>query len=192
MIPPVFTYFIAILYRFNGLLLRLFITLCGGRAGKNLKCATFPVFKIAPRSNIRIGNNVALGRKVVFELTASAKIIIEDHVTIGDHARFSSMSAIVIKKYTSIAEAVVVRGSFHRTQKGTPVALQPSFTLPVHIGEDVLLGSGAIVMWGSDIPAGCIIGAHSVVTAKATLQQNGIYAGNKLRFLGERDERTEG
>lgn len=65
------------------------------------------------------------------------------------------------------------------------------YNLPVTIGNDVWIGSGAMIMPGVTIGDGCIIGAGSVVTRD--IPANTIAVGNPCRVLREitaEDEKT--
>ena len=64
---------------------------------------------------------------------------------------------------------------------------QAQFNLPVHIGENVWLGAGVIVLPGVTIGDGCVIGAGSVVTKD--IPANVVAVGNPCRVLREITDR---
>lgn len=53
------------------------------------------------------------------------------------------------------------------------------------IGDDVWIGSNSVILDGSFIGRGCVVGAGSVVKEK--LADFGIYAGNPLKKIGTRN-----
>lgn len=64
------------------------------------------------------------------------------------------------------------------------------FNMPVHIGDNVWIGAGAIIMPGVTIGENSVIGAGSVVTRD--IPANVVAVGNPcrvLREIGERDRR---
>jgi virginiamycin A acetyltransferase len=54
------------------------------------------------------------------------------------------------------------------------------------IGDDVWIGANCVLLDGSDIPDGCVIGAGSLVRGR--LDSYGVYVGNPLVKRGERSE----
>jgi acetyltransferase-like isoleucine patch superfamily enzyme len=52
------------------------------------------------------------------------------------------------------------------------------------IGDDVWIGAGCVLLDGTVVEDGCVIGAGSLV--RGVLQAYGVYAGNPLRRIGER------
>jgi len=67
-------------------------------------------------------------------------------------------------------------------------ALEFQYNMPVHIGSNVWIGAGAIVLPGVTIGSGTVVGAGSVVTRD--LPENVVAVGNPcrvIRQIGERD-----
>ena len=64
---------------------------------------------------------------------------------------------------------------------------QAQFNLPVHIGENVWLGAGVIVLPGVTIGENSVIGAGSVVTKD--IPANVVAVGNPCRVLREITDR---
>lgn len=54
----------------------------------------------------------------------------------------------------------------------------------ITVGDDVWFGANCVILDGSDIGQGCVIGAGSIVRGK--LEPYGVYAGSPLRKIGER------
>lgn len=53
------------------------------------------------------------------------------------------------------------------------------------LGDDVWLGAGCVLLDGSRLGQGCVVGALSLVRGELT--DWGVYAGRPLRKIGERD-----
>ena len=89
-------------------------------------------------------------------------------LTIGDNVRIAAHVTIV--PFNHIFEDPV-----------TPIKQQGESRLGVSIGDDVWIGTGAIVLDGVNVASGCVIGAGAVVT-KST-EVNGVYVGSPARLL---------
>ncbi len=182
----VYNYFLAFRYRWNGFLTTLFLRSLGCSVGSGLKCLRLPIFKDIPKKNISIGNGVSMGAKVVFEIPPDGRLTIGDKVTVGDFNRFSTIDRIEVGDWVAIGEHVSIRGSFHNTQKGKEIVTQGDSGEPIHIGGDVLVGAYSVILQGTTIPDGVVIGAKSLVKKSDHLHKDGIFAGSPLKHLRDR------
>lgn len=173
-------------YRCNGKLVALYFWLHGCKAGKNLKCLSFPKFRALPHKNITVGNNVTIGRNVTFEITKEGKLTIANDVLLADNILLSTISEITIKNWAAIAENVSIRGSFHEMKQEKPYRLQGNISEPIILEEDTGIGAGCVVLMGVTIPKGAFIGSNSTITKKDELEEYGIYGGNPLKLLKKR------
>ena len=83
----------------------------------------------------------------------------------------------------SIAPRVTLVTSSHpNSSRIRPVA--PVASGPIVIEDDVWIGANVVILDGSIIRRGCVIGACSLV--RGHLEEYGVYAGNPLVKLGER------
>jgi acetyltransferase-like isoleucine patch superfamily enzyme len=122
-------------------------------------------FKSWPKfygSPIVIGyySKVALGCRVV--VNYGVVLNSRDSITIGNDVHLSSFSKI----YTG--ELDIENRSKHNES-------------PVNIGNNVWIGSGAIILGGVDIADGCVIAAGAVVTKSISI--SGLYAGVPARLI---------
>lgn len=117
------------------------------------------------------GRFVHFGRGVYanFGLT----LVDDTHIYVGDHVLFGPNVVLATASHPVLPEL---------RERGF------QFNLPIHIGNNCWLGSGAIVLPGVSIGDNSVIGAGSVVTAD--VPPNVIAVGNPCRVLrpiGERD-----
>lgn len=169
-----------------GFYYKIYLRLMGCKVGKNFKCLGFIHFREVPKSNITIGDNVAIGRHCTFEITPTGKLILEDHVVLGDNVMMSSLEKIRIGRWTGIAENVSIRDAFHMLDKDSLYQKQGSVSEPIDIGEDVVLGAGTAVLKGAVVPKGVIVGSNSVVTSNIEMESFGIYAGQPAKLIRKR------
>lgn len=182
-----YEYLLALRYRLNGLRLRLYLRSLGCAVGKNLKCLQFPTFRDIPKRNFTIGNNVVIGRGVIFEITQTGSLTIGDQTTIGAYTRFSSIAGIKIGSWVGIAENCSIRGSAHHIKRNEKFMMQGSDGKEILIGDDVLLGANTQVLMGAQIPDGVVIGALSLVTRREKLHPYGIFAGSPVKHIRDRE-----
>jgi galactoside O-acetyltransferase len=115
------------------------------------------------------------------------------HTHLGSHvyANFNLTlvddTDIYIGDYTMIGPNVTIATAGHPIlpELRRKVA---QFNIPVHIGENVWIGAGAVILPGCSVGDNSVIGAGSVVTKD--IPPNVVAAGNPcrvLREIGERD-----
>lgn len=131
---------------------------------------------ITINKNIKLGNNVTIYPNVMF--FGDGLIEIGDNVDIGNNTIiYSSKSGGVhIGKDAMIAANCYIIDSDHGTSKNQLIRDQLNSTKKVIIGNDVWLGTHVIVLKGSIINNGAIIGANSLV--KGEIEQYSICVGS--------------
>ncbi len=175
-------------YKLRGWRLSVFLKMHGCKVGKGLKCVSWPMFRIPPNGNIKLGDNVTIGQDVTFEIAEKAKLELEDHVNLTKSVLLCANESIKVGKYALIAENVSIRDTDHGTGKEEPIIFQKSVSKEIEIGEDVWIGAYSIILKGADIQKGVVIGANSLVNHKSETIPYGIYAGSPIRKIGDRNE----
>lgn len=100
-------------------------------------------------------------------------LVDDTHIYVGDHTLFGPNVVLATASHPILPEL---------REKGL------QFNLPIHIGKNCWLGSGAVVLPGVSVGDNSVIGAGSVVTSD--VPANVIAVGNPcrvLREIGERD-----
>lgn len=115
---------------------------------------------IADPQNIFLGDAVVLNEGVILQSCEGARI------TIGDHAHLA-YGAVVITGNLDISEGTV-----------NP---DRHVSAPVTIGHHAVIGARAILMPGSEVGAGAVVSAGSVVTGK--VEAGTLVFGNPARVL---------
>ena len=126
-------------------------------------------------SKVIFGNRCRVSPFVVFE-TQNGKIRIGNNVSVNSHTIMYGHGGISIGNDVRIACHVSNFSADHiYRDPASTIYSQGLNAKETIIGNDVWIGSGAKILYGSVIPDGCVIGANSVV--KGTLEPYGVYVG---------------
>ena len=115
------------------------------------------------------GKHVHFGKKIYanFHLT----LVDDTHIYVGDHTMFAPNVTVATAAHP-ISPALREKGY--------------QYNLPVHIGRNCWIGTGAVILPGVTIGDNTVVGAGSVVTKD--LPANVVAVGNPCRILREISE----
>lgn len=113
------------------------------------------------------------------------KLSIGDHVILNEFVTIDGDEELSIGDYTNIGLYVsIFTHTLNYKDKDVPIKLQPKKLKPVHIGKDVFLATGVIVMPGVTIGDGSVVAANSVVVND--IPPYSIAVGNPARVVQRR------
>ncbi len=131
---------------------------------------------------IIMGKDIALYEKVIFEISEEARLKIGDHFILSYGGLIACHYDIEIGNHVMIGEYTSIRDVSHDyAAEGISFIFQKDIPEAIKIGNNVWIGRGCIILPGTIIEDGVIIGANSVV--KGYLRANGIYAGAPLKMV---------
>lgn len=127
---------------------------------------------IEPPLHTNWGKHVHMGKHVYanFNLT----LVDDTHIYIGDYVMFGPNVTVATATHP-------IEPNLRRKQA--------EFNVPVHIGDNVWIGAGAVILPGITIGENSVIGAGSVVTKD--IPANVVAVGNPCRILREINERDK-
>lgn len=133
-----------------------------------------------------------LGKQITIQEGCTFKypdqIAIDDFSKIGQDCFIVGLGGLEIGKYSLIGAGTKIVTTLHEyTDTSKPMYFQGLSTEQVIIGEDVWLGFNVIVLGGSRIGKGSIIGASAVVTGKE-IPEYSICAGIPAKVIKSRKE----
>ncbi len=138
--------------------------------------------------NIKIGDNCDLYDQVVIELIRhDAQITFGNKVLLSYGVLVSCSCKIAIGNSVQVGEYSSIRDSTHSYKDlSKPMREAADSIATIIIGNDVWIGRNCIIMPGTIIEDGVVVGANSIV--KGTLKENGIYAGSPVKLLKMRTQ----
>jgi acetyltransferase-like isoleucine patch superfamily enzyme len=137
--------------------------------------------------SIHIGDDVSISSRALLSSRKGGEIRVADNCFFGHNVKIvSDRARIVIGEDCLVAENVSIRAGNHGIRAETLIRLQENTAENISIGKDVWIGSGVVVLAGSNIADGCVIGANSVV--RGFTEANTIYAGAPIRKIGLRSK----
>jgi len=117
-------------------------------------------------SRVCVTDNAELHIGRDFCNTAMGTIICAKKITIGDNVLTSWNTLIMDTDWHNVIDL--------------NTGCQQPKSKEIHIGNNVWLGTRSVILKGSTIPDGCIVGANAVVT-KAFTNENTLIAGNPAK-----------
>lgn len=114
-----------------------------------------------PEAEIHIGNNVGI---------SGATIYARKSITIGDNTNIGGNAKILDNDFHPIE--IEARNADIKEKIGTR---------PVVIGKNCFIGCNALILKGTILGDGCVVGAGAVVSGK--FEENCVIAGNPARII---------
>jgi acetyltransferase-like isoleucine patch superfamily enzyme len=150
------------------------------RLGRNVVIHGLPL-------DITIGEKTSFYDNCIFEFGPKSHVAIGKHVLLSYGVVFCCTKEILIGDYVQIGEYSSLRDTTHSYEGlDTPMKFQPDRSQGISIADDVWIGRGCLILPGTEIESGVVVGANSVVKGK--LEKNGIYAGTPAKLIKMREE----
>lgn len=133
---------------------------------------------------------MTLGRGCRFDTGVSPEcLIIGRDARIGDYVHINADKSVVIGNNVLMASKIFISDTNHGTYQGenqSPPSSNPTMReysyKPVRIGDNVWIGENVVILPGTSVGNGCIIGANSVLTGKK-YPDNAIIAGVPAKVI---------
>lgn len=155
--------------------------------GDNVQFRSGVEIRAHQNSTIHIEDNVRLDRGIRLLSTNNALIQIGKGTRIGLYTVFNGGDSITIGPKCLISGFCYLQTSMHKFEKiDVPVQEQGYQHLPVVLSEDVWLGTHVVIMPGTTLGKGTVVGSNAVVTKP--FGDNKILAGVPAKEINNRTE----
>ncbi|WP_269686697.1 acyltransferase [Flavobacterium lacustre] len=168
----------------------------GVKYGKRIRIKGYASIKIGKEATITIGDNFVLisgnmynsiGRNIesCIRVDDHAEIVIGNDVGMSNVSIWSKKSIYIGNNVKIGADTIIVDSDMHSMnylqRRNVHEDSQNAIKKPIHIGNDVFIGTRSIICKGVSIGDNSIIGAGSIVVKDIPI--NEIWAGNPARFI---------
>lgn len=147
---------------------------------------------VSTQTRVQFSNRIVFGQGTVVKpyaviQTQGGRIVFGRECAIGSFNHITNGTRdIVIGDYVRMANNVTIMGgSRNFKRRDLLIVNQGSHHLGINIGDDVLIGSGAVLLPGCRIGTGAVIGAASVVNSD--VPEYAIVAGAPAKVIGYRE-----
>jgi acetyltransferase-like isoleucine patch superfamily enzyme len=172
----------------------IWLRLSGVQCGHDVHCTGLPRIRIARGGEIWLGNGVRLisrrgenplwlHRPCVLSARAGARIVIGEGCGLSGVVICAASSIVIGARVLIGANCTIVDTDFHpllpeaRREHATRGALSQ----PIHIGNDVFVGMHVLILKGTELGDGCVVGAGAVVAGK--FPPRSVIVGNPARVV---------
>ena len=146
--------------------------------GKNVSFTGFA-------AKIKIGSNVNIYDNCCFFFNNESSLEIGNSCILSYGVVVSCRNKISIGNFVQIGEYSSLRDSTHSMDNSdVPIMYQENINGEITIGNNVWIGRGCILLPGTFIEDGVVVGANSLV--KGRLEKNCVYGGTPLRLIRPR------
>lgn len=174
---------------------KIVLKLCGVQYGKGLALKGVPVIFNKRGAVMKLGEDVTVKssflsnlvglyqRTIIVTRTENAKIIIGNHVGISG-ATIYARELIEIGDDTNIGGNVkILDNDFHPLEEeDRRLDVKEKIGVrPVKIGKNCFIGCNALILKGTELGDGCVVGAGAVVSGK--FEAHCVIAGNPARVI---------
>ena len=173
---------------------RLYLSYAGVNGGKGFRCWGLPIIRRRRGSTIRIGDDCRLrnwfatNEMGVMRRSFLSTRYPEAELTIGNTFRSSGVvisaehSIRIGERVTIGANTTIVDSDFHPLDPAMRSASpKEGNRSAVEIGNDIFIGMHCLILKGTTIGDGCVVGAGSVVSGK--FPAGSIIGGNPARII---------
>ncbi len=158
--------------------------------GKGVRVKEFCLIDCSGQEGIVMGDGVSIGAFSRLQVSGSLRFLgkgiwLGNNVGIGDFSHIGGSGGVVIGDDTITGAYLSIHPENHETKSlDVPIRMQGVSRKGISIGPDCWIGSKVTFLDGSEVGAGCVVAAGSVVTKRFGSRK--VIAGVPARVIKER------
>lgn len=154
-------------------------------------------FSIKGKKRISFGKNFIAGSGLKIDcLLHSSQLTFGHNFKVGNNFRVAVLDRVDIGENVLVASNVFItdhsHGEYNSSSESSfpnvPPADRPLFSTPVRVGNNCWIGEGVVILMGSNIGDGCVIGANTVINGD--VPKCSIVAGAPWKVLKQFDNKS--
>lgn len=138
------------------------------------------------KTKLKIEDHCRIGEDVYFESEGGGSIHLGRHVRINQGCVLTAHAKIEIGAHSLVGEYVSIRDANHKIEGDVLIRESGHIAKPIVIGENVWIGRGCMILPGTQIGNGAVIGANSVV--RGEIPARAIAVGAPAKVISERGD----
>ena len=158
----------------------------------NAKLFCYP-FDLRGKRFVDFGKNLSIGRGCRFAVFNNEKdektLIFGNNIQLNDYVHIVAMNKVTIGDNVLMASHIFISDNSHGSYKGDINDSDPTVppirrdypTNPISIGANTWIGERVMIMPGTTIGEGCVVGAHSIV--RGEIPAYTIAVGNPAKVI---------
>ncbi len=137
----------------------------GALIGKNVELRGHCIITLERGGFLEIGDDVVIDQGAELIIHSGGRLLIGARVYIGKRDLISVKTQVTIGDHCIFAHQVTIIDSHHSYDDyQTPIRDQKETSHPIHISQNVWLGTGVVIVKGIELGDHTVVGANSVVT----------------------------
>ena len=146
---------------------------------------------VSPKAEVEFNKLISLGKGTDISSFAKlkandGKLTVGENVSIGTCCFISAdQGGVSIGDYSMVGpNSSIIGNNYRYDQLDVPICLQEKTSKGIHIGENVWIGAGTVVVDGARIESGAIVAPNSVVSGR--VPKDAIVQGNPAKVIFQR------
>lgn len=134
---------------------------------------------------IQLGDKVRIYPNARLECSPNGRIIFGDNISIGPNVNITACGEVRIGSGTTISANVFITDMDHDISDPSHSVMQTrNIVRPTSIGENCFIGANTVILAGTVMKNGVVVGANS--TVRGTFGPNEVIVGSPAKVKGQR------